>query len=145
MRAVWLLVLAASAAPGCRCVKAALESPPEPVVEERTRTRLKTARELASEMCGIPAEGLDDVVVKVVSQTAGVGTAHVTGTAIPAADGGLDLGKALVCAGVVGFVFTKAIDGDDWSMGDLDLEAVETAGVHFDHDEHHRRQHHHHH
>ena len=143
---------------GCFCTnffKSMTDSPPEKDVREQVEKKLPTAREIASELCGIPTDGLKNAVVKVVKQTLGTSDVHVEGTAIGATgaeDAGkgaeLDVKKALVCAGVLSVIFLPDLDADGkatgWKMGTMEVTAIETAGVHFDESQHQHHHHHHH-
>jgi hypothetical protein len=143
---------------GCFCTNvlhAFTDKPPEETVRREVEKKLPTAREIASELCGIPADGLKDAVVKVVSQTLGSSTVHVEGTPI-AGDAGsdaeseekLDVKKALVCAGVLAIVLVPLLDGDGkeigWKLSTMEVSGIETEGVHFDESKHEHHHHHHH-
>jgi hypothetical protein len=156
IRAALLCIVVATAVGcrGCFCTNvfhAMTDKPPEGTVREEVEKRLPTAREVASELCGIPVEGLQDVVVRVVSQTLATSTVHVEGTPIvddPDTGEEIDVKKALVCAGALTVLLVPLFDGDGkatgWKLSTMEVSGIETEGVHFDKSQHQHHHHHHH-
>ena len=118
----------------CRCagsVPPILKSPPEDVVREKVKLKLKTDKDLATTACGVKATGMTDVKVtpeKLSVDVAGVGRVHIEGKAAGAA-------KAVACTAVVMYVI-KPVTNDkdeitDWTLKSLELREVSTPGVSF--------------
>ena len=148
IRHVWLLAMLVGCR-GCACTNAAsalTDSPDTPAIEQRVRERLEKEPQTLSTICGVPVSALKDMALKITSTTLGISTVHVEGTAVREADASIDVGKALVCAGVLMASFVPILGSDGkrtgWTLSSMDVDSVETPGVSFTKPSHH---HHHHH
>lgn len=151
-----VLVGSAVSCRGCWCTNlfhAFTDAPPKELVREEAEKKLRKDPSLASELCGVSLEGLKNVVLEVTSQTAGVSTVHITADPTEPAESdagaqeGLDVKKALVCAGVLTVILVPILDGDGketgWKLSSIEIAGIETEGVKFDEAKHHHHHHHH--
>lgn len=123
-----------AAASGCdRCtgsLPVELRHPPDAEVSRLVIESLKTAGELATTACGVPAKGLADVEVtpkKLSVNVMGQGLVRVRGKPIGASAPSL-------CIAVVSYLIFTTTDGKGGPpryelKGELGLFAVETPGV----------------
>jgi hypothetical protein len=120
-----------------------LRTPEDQQAASRLSEFLRTARDIASDMCGVPASGLQEPVVTIRPSTLelpGSGYAEVRGNALveqPPYDdpskSKAKVGRMVACTGVVLF-FATAITNDadevvDWTITSVSLSEVSTPGV----------------
>jgi hypothetical protein len=68
---------------GANVTQAVFDKPPKEDVEKQTIEALRQAAAIASELCGFPAGGLEEVQVEVKSQLLSSSEVHVTGKPLP--------------------------------------------------------------
>ena len=137
MKRLWLAGVAAMALGGCDACRSELkeqlkEAPPE-VVHPKIIERLRTAKEIASNMCGLPSAGLVDVKLtpqKSLLELPNIGDVQVEG--VPAERPRGDGGAPLVCIAVLWYSVHGVTQKDGTKapqLAKLELSSVQTPGV----------------
>ncbi len=130
-----------------KVAKAHTKSPEKSTIEDAVKKRLEQARELASQLCGVPASGLTDIRLEVVdTPMLGSSNVKVTGVAValpaasasasmqpsasppPAAPSAGSALRAAACTGVV-YVFMSPDVAEDGTVTRWKLEKVEVQEV----------------